>query len=327
MWVGDSKSFENFSDKLMNEISRDLFFEGMALPASIYIRVRPGRYLLVGKKNSKAAFSHFHAFKKEHLPVFVQNHEYPDLIRHVTAITEQIIQQKNLPPATKMKFLNGLVDDALRSFEAGQFRMASKVQRVSHLIRELSQQLSNFTEVIAVLETLPEQKSKHSLTTAMISLLLCDELKMTMPSAQEKCIMGALLHDVGLKMVPQSILEKPRSAWTASEKQTYEQHPLMGVELLRNSMDIPSDVLLIISEHHEESQGTGYPRKLRDVKMSPLSKVVALADSFTELLFETGIQSLTAEDVVRYQEEVLGQPFNRQAFQALKKLILKIEAA
>jgi HD-GYP domain-containing protein (c-di-GMP phosphodiesterase class II) len=137
--------------------------------------------------------------------------------------------------------------------------------------------------------------------------------------------MGSLLHDVGLRFVPNEILQKPRHLWSPDDQATYESHPLRGIEMLRDIKDIPSDVILIVAEHHENAQGTGFPKKLRDVKVSPLAKIVSLANYFSGLLFgdKSDSRTYTADEAVNYIEDVMGQPFNKQAFLALKNIINK----
>src|SRR6185312_127390 len=193
------------------------------------------------------------------------------------------------------------------------------------VIVDLHKTITAFDEIVGLLMTMPANESKHSMATCMISLVLCEEMQISLKAAQEKVALGALLHDVGLKFVPKATLEKPRHLWSPEDVQLYEQHPLKGVEMLRDLKDVPSDVLLIVAEHHENSQGTGFPKKLRDVKVSPFSKVVALANYFANLLIpQHGTsKSYTADEAVQYIEDILGQPFSKQAFLALKKSINK----
>jgi putative nucleotidyltransferase with HDIG domain len=236
-----------------------------------------------------------------------------------------VITQKSVPDAIKIKFVSGLAEDAGRSLETSGFGSVVKVQKVSQLVVQMSQQMSAFNDILNILETLPNSDSKHSMTTCLISMLLCEEMHVTLPLAQEKVAMGALLHDVGLRYVPKHILERPRHLWTQDELATYEQHPLKAVDMLRDTKDIPSDVLLIIAEHHENSHGTGFPKKLRDIKISPLAKIVSLANAFAELLFSNRPdgKNYSPDEAITYIEDILGQPYNKQAFLALKNIINK----
>jgi HD-GYP domain-containing protein (c-di-GMP phosphodiesterase class II) len=95
--------------------------------------------------------------------------------------------------------------------------------------------------------------------------------------------------------------------------------------MLRDLKDVPSDVLLIVAEHHENSQGTGFPKKLRDVKVSPFAKIVILANYFADLVIPQAGEGkiYTPDEAIQYIEDILGQPFNKSAFSALKNSINK----
>jgi HD-GYP domain-containing protein (c-di-GMP phosphodiesterase class II) len=67
----------------------------------------------------------------------------------------------------------------------------------------------------------------------------------------------------------------------------------------------------------------GYPRQLRDIKINPLARIVGLANYFVDLLYDSSTNQMqrSPDDALRYIEETLGQPFNKQAFVALKQVI------
>ncbi len=309
----------------MVEVPKDFFFEGMPLAASVYLKMTPGHYLLLGKKGDKAAFSTYHAYNKPGVTLWVKNIEYAVLISHVTGFTTKVIHQKSVPDLIKMKFLSGLIDDALLSVEKSNFTSVDKVQRVAGLVTQMTSQMTAFDAILQILESLPNEESKHSMTTCMIALLLCEEMDIKLTQAQERVALACLLHDVGLKYVPQGVLQKPRHTWTPEELQAYEQHPTKGAEMLRDIKDIPNDVLIMIVEHHENALGTGFPKRIRDIKMSPLGKVVSLANYFSNLLFSTKNEgrNYSPDEAVQYIDDILGQPFNKQAFLALKNIINK----
>ncbi len=315
---------EQMPDTIMTEVAKDFFFDGMLLPASVFIRMKPGNYLLIGKKGDKAAFSSLHSYHNEAAKFFVKNSEHSDLIVNVTQITSKLISQKNIPDTVKIKFVGNLSEEALNSISTSGVVSVAKIQRVAALIDQMAKNTEGFDKIMNLIRSMPENESKHATSTCIISLLLADEMDINLQQAREKVAMGALLHDVGLKFIPEKITSKQRHLWSPSELEAYEQHPIKGAEMLRDLKEVPYEVLLIIAEHHENAQGTGYPKKIRDVKISPLSKIVALADLFSELiLIKREGKQYTADEAILYIEEVLGQPFNRPVFMALKNMINK----
>jgi putative two-component system response regulator len=92
---------------------------------------------------------------------------------------------------------------------------------------------------------------------------------------------GALLHDMGKLGVPDRILLKP-GALTEDEWMIMRQHPqyaqeLLGqVSFLRPALDIPFC-------HHENWDGTGYPRGLRGEEIPLVARLFAVVDVWDAL--------------------------------------------
>lgn len=317
------KGHELLDDRVMMTVEKTLLFEGMLLPVSVFIRLSKGSYLTLGRKGEKAIFSDYNNFHDDGFKVYVQKNDHPLLVDYITDLSSKLVSQKNVPDKVKARLLSAATLDAIENLDNKNFSSAARLQKMSKLLVEFSETNRAFEEIMKMIQDLPNQNSKHPMACCLISLTLAEEMQITLPAALEKLALGALVHDIGLKYLPPEVANKPRHQWTPSDLSIYEQHPLKGVEVLRNLKEIPQDVLLIVAEHHELSNGNGYPKKLRDVKISPLAKIVGLADLFAELLFGTTADSriYTVDEAVQYIEDIMGQPYNRHVFLALKKVL------
>jgi putative nucleotidyltransferase with HDIG domain len=95
---------------------------------------------------------------------------------------------------------------------------------------------------------------------------------------------GALLHDVGKLIVPAEVLNKP-SQLSDEEWAIVRQHPTAGVEMLAE-VDFPWDVAPMVRNHHERSDGSGYPDGLHLDEVPLAARIVAVADSFDAMTSE-----------------------------------------
>ncbi|WP_283152721.1 HD-GYP domain-containing protein [Guptibacillus hwajinpoensis] len=89
---------------------------------------------------------------------------------------------------------------------------------------------------------------------------------------------SVLLHDIGKLLVPTEILQK-KSPLTLYEKEYVEQHPEFGIELLNDFPEIDIEPSLILN-HHENSDGTGYPYQLHDEQIPRSVSILRVIDSF-----------------------------------------------
>jgi putative nucleotidyltransferase with HDIG domain len=120
----------------------------------------------------------------------------------------------------------------------------------------------------------------HSLNVTMLSMMMARDLKLPI-EVVGALGMGALLHDIGRKEVPDKILRKTEPL-THAERNFYELHCQFGADI-GNKLQLPAPVVAIIREHHELFDGSGYPAKLKGDSTSLLSRIVVIANYYDEL--------------------------------------------
>lgn len=140
-------------------------------------------------------------------------------------------------------------------------------------------------EIVEFFLMMLEKKNKslflHSQQVANYSVSIA--AKMGLPPAEVACIKtAALLHDIGHLAVPNSILQK-YPFFTTREKATYKRHCLAGSSMLENVPEF-SHIMKIILHHHENWDGTGYPKRLKGVNIPIGSRIIAVANYYDRTL-------------------------------------------
>ena len=90
--------------------------------------------------------------------------------------------------------------------------------------------------------------------------------------------MCGLFHDIGKVLIPDEILNKP-GKYTDEEFSLIQQHPLSSYKLLK---DLPIDgrIKKAALMHHERSDGSGYPQKLKSEEIDDYAEIIAIADVY-----------------------------------------------
>lgn len=117
----------------------------------------------------------------------------------------------------------------------------------------------------------------HSQRVCDVSLLIGEKLGLS-PEALEELRIGTILHDIGKIGVPDSILNKP-SRLDNDEFVIMKQHPVIGYEICR-PLCLSEGVLMIIRNHHEKLDGSGYPDGLKGGELPLSLRIVCVADAF-----------------------------------------------
>jgi diguanylate cyclase (GGDEF)-like protein len=88
---------------------------------------------------------------------------------------------------------------------------------------------------------------------------------------------AALVHDLGMIGVPDSILLKP-TPLTEQERAIVRCHPVTALSIL-DPMSLLRPELPIIHQHHERWDGQGYPDQIAGPRICPGARIVAVADA------------------------------------------------
>jgi putative two-component system response regulator len=92
---------------------------------------------------------------------------------------------------------------------------------------------------------------------------------------------GGYLHDLGKIAVPDEVLKKG-SNLTPEEWEIMKQHPITGENICKPLKSLRL-VLPIIRNHHEHSDGSGYPDGLRNGEIPLLPRILQVVDVYDAL--------------------------------------------
>lgn len=88
--------------------------------------------------------------------------------------------------------------------------------------------------------------------------------------------MAAMIHDIGKINVPGELLSKP-GLLSSLERQLINTHAAAGYDILKE-LDLPWEVSLVVKQHHERCDGSGYPDGLKKDQIKFSARILAVAD-------------------------------------------------
>jgi len=198
------------------------------------------------------------------------------------AMMVQMQQRRQDAERVEHAFVN--TANTLRDIEKSMYsRPQETVQQATKLIKEIADSILIAPELaIHVMgdKMGGEELYFHSLNVTMLSIMMARDIKLPVEVVSMLGV-GALMHDIGRKEVPDKILRKTE-ALTQAERNFYEMHCQYGVDIGQR-LKLPPAALTIIREHHELFDGTGYPSKLKGDAISLLSRIVVIANYYDEL--------------------------------------------
>lgn len=154
---------------------------------------------------------------------------------------------------------------------------------------------------------------QHSLRTAMIASALAQHLKLT-PAERAPLLLAALCHDLGEMHTDPALLASGH-AITPDERRYVHVHPLASHAVLNAIKDFPPAARTAVLQHHERLDGSGYPNGLRADKITPLARLLAVADVAETVIRRFDLPRLDMLARLHYHR------FDRAAGAALRDLI------
>ncbi|MHB8072253.1 HD-GYP domain-containing protein [Desulfosporosinus fructosivorans] len=153
----------------------------------------------------------------------------------------------------------------------------------------------------------------HSVNVCVLSTVLGKGLGLAVDKLNELAL-GALLHDVGIVNLPKEVINK-RGPFTKEERDIYQTHALHGYDLIRSKKETSIIIAHMAYQHHEWTNGKGYPRQLKGAAIHPLAEIVAVADFYDCLIHgspgiprvlpHVACEILMANAGVRFRQELI----------------------
>lgn len=140
--------------------------------------------------------------------------------------------------------------------------------------------------LFSVADTLAQTYNMHykrGITKQKVSLAI--ELARKMELSKEdidRLKIAMMLYDIGKLMIPEEILNK-KEPLTDEEKKKIKEHPLIAARKILQPISSIADIVPIIEAHHENWDGTGYPKKLSGENIPVSSQIILLIDAYFAL--------------------------------------------
>ena len=121
---------------------------------------------------------------------------------------------------------------------------------------------------------------------------------------------SALLHDTGKLAVPEHILNKPGKL-TPSEFEKMKLHVDVGADIL-SLVEFPYPVVPIVRCHHENWDGTGYPRGVKGEDIPIGARILSVVDCYDALTsdrpYRRAMKEEAALDILRERRGTMYDP-------------------
>lgn len=233
-----------------------------------------------------------------------------------------VLEDKKLNPEVKAKAVyDNSVDmmDQLLTFPT-----AANIHASKETIYEMSKMVLHEPDTASNLLKLTSHDYytyTHSVNVGVVSMLLAKELYHRSDAHDlEELAAGFFLHDIGKVNIDLNILNKPGKL-SNFEMQHIRTHPYQGYKILKDANALSPECARIVMQHHEASDGTGYPKRLKNEAIHPYGKICQIADVFDALTSERPYKkALKPFEALRLMKYEMFSQFDQSLFSKFVKI-------
>ena len=130
------------------------------------------------------------------------------------------------------------------------------------------------------------------------------------------------LHDIGKIVLDEKILNGHNLS--EAEIEIKRQHPIVGYRIL-NLFDDTLDLAEAVYSHHENWDGTGYPKGLRGNEIPVMARIIAVAEAYDEMTNEYGNLRFDSATALQRIKEMAGNRLDPEITEAFISIIAESE--
>jgi PAS domain S-box-containing protein len=164
--------------------------------------------------------------------------------------------------------LGGLMFDVTEQ-HAAQEEVRRRVEQLDHIVE------GSVLAMSQIVETRDPYTAGHERRVAELAVAIGAEMGLGGPKL-DGLRFASLIHDIGKISVPAEILSKP-GRLSPVEFSLIKQHSQAGHDILA-TIEFQQPVALIVVQHHERLDGSGYPQGLSGEEIMQEARILAVAD-------------------------------------------------
>lgn len=241
----------------------------------------------------------------------------------VTRVTEFDVKKTTIIKQSAIHHLEHLFQGDLNNTEVLSKSVEGCRDVVENLIDVLQKyDIDRLQELIASLSFHDFYTYDHSVNVSMYGIMIFQSLY---PQATRLDVlqagMGGLLHDIGKIKIPTNIINNTGKL-SDEDFKVIQKHPDFGRELIcQKDLHLPQGIdaaLLgrVVCEHHENYDGTGYPRKIAKDEIHEIARITAIADFFDAITTKRSYQDpLSIDDAIVLMKKFEGKKIDPKLFE------------
>jgi hypothetical protein len=317
-------------DRNFCKIRTKLLLSVCPLEGDIYIRLSEAKYLKLMRQGDTFDLADMEKYtvKKGVEYLYLRKNSVSEFIKKYQAELLSYLDRKPEMAMEEVAKLNESVFETVQEL-GGSMGFTPAVQQMAKTQVQLTMKaMGKSPRLSKLFDKLESYKGKyiasHSTMTGYLACAIASQMKWGSETTFHKLTLASFLHDVTLTnhdlAACATIEEAQDPKFTDAERKAYKNHTVTAADVAKQFNEVPPDVDVIIAQHHERADGTGFPRGLSSAYIAPLSAIFIVAHDMAKFALDRG-PSFKVGDFLEASRERYKPSQFRKVVQAIEQLV------
>jgi response regulator RpfG family c-di-GMP phosphodiesterase len=261
-------------------ININLLFKTGLCPCDVYIQLSDEKALKILNKDDAFSEEDYNKYNdKGVVQLLIESSHARDCIRKVEENIKVLLSNLDTENIDKSVEVQEFVHSTAQSLGLSQELLEIAKDGVTFAINIIKKN----NELKKALKKLCNSQKDfipcHSVAMSYITCGIASQMKWNSELTMCKLALASLIHDISIE---DAALNEASVISSGNFSDAFKQHPVNSASKLNELKDIPPDVDKIITEHHEQPDGSGFPRGINYTQISPLGMVFIISHKVAE---------------------------------------------
>lgn len=240
----------------------------------------------------------------------------------VETIIKKVKEQLSLVPSKTFNYNISMGCDTKHFIEEDIWQVYRRADHKMYIQKVLDRKNFNKKMISSLFKNFMDQCPQERIHAQNVSRL-CHRmgLRLNLPESEIRRLREAgYMHDIGKITFDKDLINRiePENEY---ERDQIREHPVVGFRTL-NSSDYTMDIAQYVISHHENWDGTGYPRGLKDNEIPMISRIIAIANSYDNMRRDFDNQKGTTKmEAIKAIRKKAGTEFDPQLVEVFIDMI------
>lgn len=236
-------------------------------------------------------------------------------------ITEVLIEDTKLQPE-EVQILKEEVGDVFKEkvrtvLERHVYSNNAELEELSQTADNIISNILENDEIVEQIYDIRERSAdiyEHSISVCSLAILVAAKLGLSKEKLHDVGV-ASLFHDIGLRYLDFAYSNQLIEELQERDQTEYRKHPAYAFTALEKEKWISKEAKLMILQHHERMDGSGYPLHAKKPELT--SQIIEVTDVFDEMICGIGCRRCKVYEAVEYLKVTRGVKFSETVVDVL----------